>query len=597
MFLLRCVVGLFAAIGFLLVAGVVTLAFLWRDIEPLSARRVEVPEAAVLSLDLRGGIMEARPDNPLARAGLSGVPVMRETLEALDAAGRDTRVRGLVARLGRGSLGLAEVQELRQAVREFRRDGKFALAFAESYGEAGDGTLHYTLASAFEQVWLQPSGDLDLTGLFLESPFLRGALDKIGVAPRLDQREEFKGVMNLFTDRALPEPQRRNLQRLVDSWLQQIVAAVAEDRGLAPARVRDLIDRGPYLAAEAREAGLIDELGYWDQVEGKALDRAGRGAKTIALADYARRLDDASGQAVVALVYGLGPVMLDQSENDPMFGRLIMGADTVAQAIRDAVDDPEVEAIVFRIDSPGGSYVAADAIWREVRRARERDVPVIVSMSNMAASGGYFVAAPAQRIVAQPATLTGSIGVVGGKLVLTGLWDKLGITWDGVKAGANADMWSANRDFSESAWAHVQDSLDRVYDDFTGKVAEGRGLPLEQVLGAAKGQVWTGRDAKELGLVDELGGYRTALALARQAAGVAADAALEVRVFPEPRDPLEAFIEEALHGRLQSPGMSALGRGLARLVRAFAPLVETMETLTADPRRNTLRAPRLGPAR
>ncbi|MCH7795209.1 MAG: S49 family peptidase, partial [Proteobacteria bacterium] len=437
LFLLKCLVGVFATLGFLLVAGAAALVLLWEDVDLLTARGVEVPEAAVLTLDLSAGIIEARPDNPLARVGRGHVPVMREVLAALDAGSRDARVRGLFARLGRGPLGLAEVQELRDAVKGFRRSGKFAVAFAESFGEAGDGTLHYTLASAFDEVWLQPSGDLDLTGLFLESPFLRGALDKIGVTPRLAQREEYKGMMNTFTDDALPEPQRRNLQRLVDSWLEQIVTAVAEDRGMTAAQVSALVDRAPYGAAEALERGLVDELGYWDQAADRVLERAGDDADTISLADYARQLDDpAADGAVVALVYGLGPVTLDESENDPFFGRVVMGADTVARAIRDAVEDEDVKAILFRIDSPGGSYVASDVIWREVQRARDKEVPVIVSMSNLAASGGYFVAAPAHRIVAQPATVTGSIGVVGGKLVLTGLWDKLGITWDGVKAGA-----------------------------------------------------------------------------------------------------------------------------------------------------------------
>jgi protease-4 len=273
-----------------------------------------------------------------------------------------------------------------------------------------------------------------------------------------------------------------------------------------------------------------------------------------------------------------------------------MGADTVARAIRDAVEDDEVKAILFRIDSPGGSYVAADVIWREVRRAREQEVPVIVTMSNMAASGGYFVAAPAHRIVAQPASVTGSIGVVGGKLVLSGLWDKLGIAWDGVKAGANADLWSANRDFSEAGWANLQDSLDRTYADFTGKVAEGRGLALGEVRAVAKGQVWTGRDAKARGLVDELGGYATALALAREAAGIAPEAPLELRIFPKRRGPFEALIEDALAGELESPGIAALARGLARVMRALAPLVEALETLGADPRSRTLRAPELRPA-
>jgi protease-4 len=214
-------------------------------------------------------------------------------------------------------------------------------------------------------------------------------------------------------------------------------------------------------------------------------------------------------------------------------------------------------------------------------------------MSNLAASGGYFVAAPAHRIVAQPATVTGSIGVVGGKLVLSGLWDKLGITWDGVQAGANADLWSGNRDFSEAGWTYLQDSLDRTYADFTNKVADGRGLTLDRVIEVAKGQVWTGRDAKEHGLVDALGGYATALDLAREAAGIAPEAPLELRVFPERRDPIEALIEDVLAGEMESPVITALARGLARVMRALAPLVEAMETLRADPRAATLRAPEL----
>ncbi len=597
LFLLKCLVGVFAAIGVLLAAGAAAVLLLWQDVEPLTARRVEVPDRAVLTLDLSDGVVEVRPDNLLARAVSGGAPVLRETLDALEAAGHDERVRGLFARVGRGPLGLAEVQELRDAVKRFRRAGKFAVAFAESFGEAGDGTLHYTLASAFEEVWLQPSGGLDLTGLFLDSPFLRGALDKIGVTPRLAQREEYKGVMNMFTDRALPEPQRRNLQRLVESWLGQIVGAVAEDRGLTPAEVRALVDRAPYGAAEALEYGLVDELGYRDQAETWVLERAGDDAAYVSLADYARQLDAPGPDgAVVALVYGLGPVMLDESENDSLFERAVMGADTVAGAIRDAVDDDDVKAIVFRIDSPGGSYVASDVIWRQVQRAREMEVPVIVSMSNLAASGGYFVAAPAHRIVANPATVTGSIGVVGGKLVLTGLWDKLGIAWDGVKAGDNADVWSRNRDFSQAGWAHIQSALDRTYEDFTRKVADGRGLPLDAVLDVAKGQVWTGQDAKDRGLVDELGGYGTAFALAREAAGIAPDAPLRVRVFPEPRDLFEALIEDTVLGRLQSPGIAALARGLARAAQALAPLVELTEMLRADPRSRNLRAPDFRPA-
>jgi len=596
LFLLKCLLGLFASIGFLLVAAVVVLAVLASQYEPFEwePREVTVPDSTVLTLDLASGVTEALPDNPLARASLGGVLVLRETLDTLEAAGRDPRIKGLVARLGRGGLGFADVQELRGAIRRFRETGKFALGFAESFGEGGDGTLHYYLASAFDTVWMQPSGDFDVTGISLESPYLRGSFDLLGLKPQFDQREEYKGAMNQLTDRELPAPQRENLQRLVDSWLGQITRGIAEDRNLESAQVRGLIDRAPHLPSEAQANGMIDELGYWDEANDAALDAAGDDAEFLSLEDYAaaREAPEPNGP-VIALVHGLGPVVLDGSENDPVFGQVVMGSDTVSEALADAVADEEVAAIVFRVDSPGGSYVASDVIWREVQNARDQDVPVIVSMGNVAASGGYFVAAPAHKIVAQPGTVTGSIGVVSGKLVMTGLWDKLGVNWDGVQAGDNADIWSANRRFSQEGWNHLQRFLDSAYEDFTNKVAEGRGLDQAQTLKAAKGQVWTGEDAREMGLVDALGGYREAIDLARAAAGLPEDQEVEIRRFPMVRDPWEALFEDAFGSAVDSPAIGALARGLARLGRTLAPIAKSLDLLTGDPRSQRLRAPEL----
>jgi protease-4 len=590
MFILKCLVGLFAAIGFLVAVAAIALALFVSRAEPLKVARPEVPESAVLTLDLAQGMIEVRPDNPLARASLGRVLVLRDVLEALEAAGRDERIKGLVARVGRGNLGLARVQELRDAIGRFRAQGKFAVAFAESFGEGGNGTQHYYLASAFERVWLQPSGDLDLTGVLLQSPFLRGALDKLGVEPQLGQREEFKGFMNMLTDTALPEPQRRNLQRLVDSWLGQIASGIAEGRAMEAGKARTLIDGGPYDAQGAQEAGLTDQLGYWDEVREAVLAEAGEEAELYDLTDYAPAGDEPERDGpVIGLIYGLGPVQLGESENDPGLGQ-VMGSDTVALAISDALDDAEVEAIVFRVDSPGGSYVASDVIWREMQRARDAGTPVVVSMGGVAASGGYFVATPAHKIVAQPGTVTGSIGVVAGKLVLSGLWDKLGIAWDGVQAGDNAAIWSTNRSFSEADWARLERRLDGTYGDFTAKVAAGRGLSAERVQDAAKGQVWTGEDALTLGLVDELGGLERAIALAAEAVEAEPET-VQLRRFPEERDPFQAFLEDMLGSALESPGLGALARRLARLARALAPLLEAAERLTADPRTQILRAP------
>ena len=595
LFLLKCVVGLLASIGFLLVAGAVLIAVFVLRGEPWKAATPEVPAETVLALDVSGGIVEARPDNPLAQISVGSALVMHDAVEALEAAGEDTRVRGLMAHLGSGELGIAQVQELRDAVIQFRGQGKFAVAFAESFGEGGNGTLHYYLASAFDEVWLQPSGNLDVTGFLVETPYLREALEKLGIEPRLGQREEYKGVMNMFTDRGLPEPQRRNLQQLVDSWAGQIARDVASDRNSDEAAIRATIDKAPYHAQGAVDEGLVDQLGYWDEMSGAVLERAGESAEFMDLMAYAEtREPPPEDGPMVALIYGLGPVVLSGSESDPAFGRTVMGADTVAETISEAVEDDEIDAIVLRIDSPGGSYVASDAIWREVQLARDAGKPLIVSMSNVAASGGYFVAAPAHKIVALPGTVTGSIGVVSGKLVLSGFFDMLGINWDGVQAGDAAGFWSMNQDFSDAEWARLQDSLDRVYADFTGKVADGRGMARGEVETAAKGQVWSGEDARDLGLVDELGGLKRAFELAAEAAGAPGER-VRVKILPEPRDPVRALIEDTLGRQIESNELSALLGDLRQLARLLAPLAEAMERLGGGSSGPRLEAPELRP--
>lgn len=592
-FLLKCVVGLLASVGFLVVAAVVVVAIWAHGLQRWAAAELEVPDQTVLSLDLSEGLVEARPDNPLAQLSLGQVLTMREAVEALEAAGEDDRVQGLVARLGIGALGIAQVQELRQAIGAFRDHGKFTVAFAESFGEAGDGTLHYYLASGFDEVWLQPSGGFDVTGVAVEAPFLREALDKLGIVPRLDQREEYKGAMNTFTDRQLPQPQRENLQQLLESWLAQIARDIAAARGEGEGAVRAAIDSAPLPSDAAVERGLVDRLGYWDEVNDAVLAEAGENAELLPLASYAEAHDPLPTPGpTVALIYGVGPVVLAGGEDDSLIGEGVMASDTVAEAIASAVEDSEIAAIVLRIDSPGGSYVASDAIWREVQLAREANKPLIVSMSNVAASGGYFVAAPAHKIVALPGTVTGSIGVVSGKLILTGLWDKLGINWDGVEAGAAAGYWSMNRDFSPEEWARLQASLDRVYADFTGKVAAGRSMAPEAVAAVAKGQVWTGEDAKELGLVDELGGLGDALALAAEAAGAPGQRP-EVKVLPEPREPFEALLEDLFAGQVEAGQLRVLARDLTRLTAYFRPLLDVMERVQGGAGGPLLRAPDL----
>lgn len=505
------------------------------------ARRV--PRRTVLELDLSEPLRDQPRDHPLAGA-VARRPSLRDVVETLQRAGDDDRVAGLVAVIGTPATGLADVQELRDAVAAFRATGKFAVAYADTFGEFAAANAAYYLACAFQEISVQPSGDVGLTGLAAEVTFLRGALDKLGVRPRLDHRHEYKNAKNLLTERGFTPAHREATGRVVESLFAQLVDAVAEGRGLSASTVRDLVDRGPLFGADAVEAGLVDGLAYRDEVVDRVKRLAG-GGRLLALADYRKRARRQRGRAsTVAVVHGSGAVVRGKGRFNPLTLRA-MGSDPITSAFRRAVADRRVKAILFRVDSPGGSYVASDAIWRATVRAREAGTPVVVSMGNVAGSGGYFVAMAADRIVAHPATITGSIGVVGGKSVLAGLKGKLGVTTDAVHAGEHALLGSVSRDYTGGEWQRLQQWLDRVYDDFTAKVARGRGLPIERVREVARGRIWTGADAHAHGLVDELGGYPAAFRLVREVAGLPADARLRLKPFP---------------GR-PSPAARALGRG------------------------------------
>uniref|UniRef100_UPI000DE344D3 signal peptide peptidase SppA n=1 Tax=Nonomuraea lactucae TaxID=2249762 RepID=UPI000DE344D3 len=487
----------------------------------------------VLELDLTEGLTEGPPSDPLAAVLSMRKPRLSDVLAGLKRGRADSRVKALVVKLGGHPLGLGMVQELREAVTRFRASGRLTVAFAETYGEFGNGTVPYYLASAFERVYLQPSGDVGLTGVALEQRFVKGALSKLGVGYELGQRHEYKTAANTFTQDHMTEPHRESVERILESVTEQLVAGISEARRLDPGKVRELIDRGPFLGAEAVDAGLVDRLAYRDEVYDEVKKAAGEDSHLLFVSRYVRaaavrKLPHPTADGI-ALVHGNGPIKTGRSGRSPLGGGGAMGSDTVGAALRAARRDDHVKAVVFRVDSPGGSYVASDTIWREVVLTRKVK-PVIVSMGDLAASGGYFVSMAADVIIAQPGTLTGSIGVFGGKPVLAELLEKIGVNSELVAAGANAGMFSTTRGFSPEQWARVNAWLDRIYDDFVGKVADSRGLTRDRAHELARGRVWTGADAREGGLVDELGGLEDALALARKRVGLADDA--PVRTFP-----------------------------------------------------------------
>lgn len=502
-----------------------------------------IPNESVLLIEFEQPVVETVPDDPFARLLMDDSLTLRDIVDSIDQARDDDHITALVGRLSGVQLGFAQLQEVRNAVERFRESGKPCIAFAETFGELSPGNTSYYLASAFEKVYIQPSGDLNLTGLYLEFPFVRGTLEKIGIDPEIDKRWEYKNAADMYLQTEMTPAHRESSEHLMNGLFAQITEGIAESRNMTPEEVRGWIDKCPLIASDALDAGFVDGLKYADQVDAELGIRDD--AHVVGPTDYVKRAGRPhEGAATLALVHGYGAIQRGESSVGGFGGDPVFGAATVARALREAVDNDRVDAIVFRVNSPGGSYVASDIVRREVVRAKEKHKPIVVSMGDYAASGGYFVSMGADAIVAQPGTLTGSIGVYGGKLDMGGLMDKIGVSYDAVATSQNAGMFSTNKSYSESEWSHIEQFLDRVYEDFTGKAASDRGLPLEDLQEVARGRVWTGKDAVELGLVDQLGGLDDAARLALDLADLDPDEGYKFRPFPGPKSTWELIAEK-----------------------------------------------------
>ncbi len=571
----QAVIRILATVGGVVVFSMLMMLF---TIALGRGSRGSVPDRVLLEVDFTQGLAESPASDPLELAFGGGRPNLLGTAAALDRAAKDARVVGLVARVGSGAGGVATVQELRGALARFRASGKPAVAYAESFDFGPAGTVNYYLASAFDEIYLQPIGNLHFAGLAANVMFLRGALDKLEVVPRMDGREEYKSAKNQFTEKQMTPQDREAFLAVLQSQFASIVSDVARDRKLGEDEVRKLADRALFTAQEAVERKLVDGVAYRHEVYKKLKEKIGGDPKLLYLSAYGQRTapSGAGGKPTFALIYGVGAINQGDSQFSP-FGGASLGSDTVAAAIRAATEDEDVKAILFRIDSPGGSAVASQTIWDETRRAKAAGKPVIVSMGDVAGSGGYYIAMAADKIVAQPGTITGSIGVVFGKLVLRQLYEKLGITFDGVQTSANVNMWSEVHDFTPEQWKQIQLLLDDVYAQFTKGVAEGRGLPMEKVLQVAKGRIWSGSDAQTRGLVDEVGGFDVALRLAKVAAHVAEDQEVSVQLFPKPRSPVEQILAR-LGGRHGDSSDDVATQTLARLAERI-PLEQIWSAL------------------
>ncbi|HEY1502913.1 MAG TPA: signal peptide peptidase SppA [Stellaceae bacterium] len=532
----RVIVSFFAILGvvvFLGIAGSIALFAV------ASSRGPHIGDRTVLTIDLTQALPDQPPDSGVERLLHPNRLSLIEALDTIERAGSDSRVTGLVARIGDSDMGLAEVEELREGIAAFRAKGKRAVAYSDTFGELGSGTHSYYLAAAFNEIWLQPMGTLGLVGLRIEMPYLRGTLDMLGVTPSVEHREEYKDAANMFTEKQMTGAEREELQALLDSINAQMVTDIARDRKIDPATLKEVIDRAPLLTDEAMTAHLVDHVG--DRTD--AITSFGAAPKLLSLEKYRDQVGDAHESGpTIALIYATGMLSRGGGDGGNALTSSQSGTDTLVRAFRLAQEDKNVRAILFRIDSPGGSATAAETIWAAVNRAHNAGKPIIVSMGDVAGSGGYYIAAPADKIVAEPATLTGSIGVVAGKPVVSGLMQKLGVTSDALDTGANAGMFSIFKDFSPSEHDRLNAVIDDIYNGFKHRVAQGRKLDDAAVEAVAKGRVWSGSDALKNKLVDTLGGFRTALDLAKQSAGIAANEDVTLKLYPPPKTGIDAIV-------------------------------------------------------
>ena len=578
-----------------------------------TARHHGVPDGCVLELDLLAAPPETSGFDPMAIISSGGKPlVLRQAVAAIHRAAEDDRVAGLIARVQIPAAAAGPVQELRDAISTFS-DEKPSVAWAETY----PGTLSYYLASAFREVWMQPSGTVGLVGFATSALFLRDALDKAGIEAQFIARGEYKSAANLFTQDRYTDAHREADSRLLDSLHSQVWQAVAKSRHIDPAAVDELADKAPLLRDDAVTGRLVDRIGFRDEAYARISELVGvpgispetGGADDpdapprLYLSRYAKAAASRPGpqmpsipgrkfKPTIAVVTLHGPIVSGRG------GPQVLPSGTPVRAVtpsqpRCARPPPTIRwtRSCCVDDSPGGSVTGSETIWREVNRVRDGGKPVVASMGAVAASGGYYVSMGADAIVANAGTITGSIGVVTGKLVDRELKDRLGVGSDSVRTNENADAWSINKPFTDEQHARVEAEADLFYTDFIERVAQGRKLSVEAVDAVARGRVWTGADALERGLVDELGGLRTAISRAKVLAGHDEDDEARIVSYPgsslfdflRPKpssQPAAASLSEAVgallgrsRGRDAGPGRAVAHRGQRLVVGRLAVLI------------------------
>jgi protease-4 len=517
----------------------------------------QIPPRKYVELSIRGPLAEVKPTYVFSRQ----VKTLRSITKQIDKIRKDDEVTGVLLKIEGLGIGWAKLQELRDKIIQLRSDGIEVISYLESGGNA-----EYLLACAADQIVLMPAGMVGLTGLRAEVMFYRGLLDKLDINADMYTVGKYKSAIEPFMRDSMSEAQREALTAILDDLYTQQVDMIANGRGeIDVALAADLIDQGPFTAEEAYQAKLVDALQYYDQLVQSIKERAEE--KIEVVSDYGKKSTEAPeltgfagfmrlfsmlasskrptsgiGKPKIALIYATGPIMSD-APTSPFTTAQVITPGVMAEALREAREDSDIQAVVMRVDSPGGSAVASDIIWREVLLT-QREKPLVVSMSDVAGSGGYYIAMAAGTIVAEPGTITGSIGVLGGKLNLKGLYNKIGLTKEVITRGKNANLYSDYGDFTPTERERLQKLLETIYQDFVRKAAEGRDKTEAEIHELAQGRIWTGKQAKEIGLIDELGGLDTALAIAKKQIALDPTDEIDLIILPKPKTFFETLIED-----------------------------------------------------
>lgn len=499
-----------------------------------------LPQNIVLNLDLREPMADSATPNAFGFG--ASHPTVMDTVLALDAAQRDDRVKGVFIKVGSADMAMAKAEEIRDALKRFRSSGKFVVAYAQGFFSPGLGD--YVAASAANTIWMMPKSPFSPAGAGGGAVFLRGFFDKFNAVPQIVKRAEFKSAADMFMEKGYTPANREETTEVLQSWYNYGTAEAAADRSLAQKAVVTTVENSPQFANNVLQARLVDRIGYDDDARYDAIKRAGAGAKTVDIGKYwqARERTIGSSGANVALIQAAGEIQDGTVHPGPFGGdNTVIAGDDLSQAIREAADDDSIKVIVLRVDSPGGSVTASDQILNAVKKAQAKGKPVVVSMGELAASGGYYISSSANKIVAEPGTLTGSIGVLTGKVAIGKSLEMLGIEAQEIGVGKNALFDSGITPFTPEQLANLNTQADTIYADFTQKVAAGRNLPLAHVQDVARGRVWTGADAKPRGLVDQLGGFWVAVADAKKLAGLGPNDQVVFKRYPEQKGFFQSF--------------------------------------------------------